>query len=476
MPKKFSERDAFIAAQSELAKIGVTLKVGLSNTATRSELLEERANLRRGINTLHAAARDCSDSDSKRFEELTTAIEACGDLINRISSQLDLDEAAAEAFRASTNGSADSVLRDQAGNRIGVLLSNDDLRDSGKVAAKLGSAGSRSSAFAAEEDVSLSAFFRGVAGGRTTEAIRNALTEGTDSEGGHAVPSWLLPGILSALVPASSLLSAGANIGVLQQPGDSFKIAAVDTVPTAAWRLEAGELEESEPTFRAVTIIPRSLAFIFKVSRELLMDAPGIEQALRVAIAQAFAVELDRAGLLGSGEAPEIRGVLETPGIKTYDMGEDGGALCNYAPIIRARRLIADANAPAPTAIITSNREAETIELFTDSTGQPLRRPPALESLKFISTSQIPVDDEHGEADDASTMFLGNFAFATFYLRERISVQKLVELYAGTGEVGFACHARVDLALAYPAAFCAIKGVIPVPPEEEEIEDETPPA
>lgn len=459
--KKFK----FLAAQAEMGKLGIKLNVGYSNGASKSEMLEERANLRRGLNDLRNAAREAIDKgDGKRADEIMEAMDACTDIINVISNRLDLDDAAQRRTenRGFTDG--DDALRDQSGKQIGVMLSNSDLRDMGRIADKLGSKESRAFDHDGGEEGDaggLAAFFRGIAGGRTTEAVRASLTEGTDSQGGHAVPSWLLPGILSALVPASSMLQAGAHIGVLQQPGDSFKIAAVNSVPTAAWRNESGTLSESDPTFRAVTVVPRSLAFIFKVSRELLMDAPGMEGALRIAIAQAFAKEIDRAGLIGTGTAPEIRGVLNTTGIKTYDMGTNGAAMTDYATIIKARRTLADANAPMPNAIITSNREAETIDLFADTTGQPLRRPPALEQLQFLSTSQIPTTDTHGTATDAATMFLGDFGLATFYMREQLSVQKLNELYAGTGEIGFACHARVDLALAYPSAFCAINGVIP---------------
>lgn len=457
-------RESFLAATAELGKLGITLKN--SHNGTKAEMLAERADLRRGINTLRDEARKVTAAPgtpgSERFGELVDAIEACSDMIDKVSNQLDLDEAATAAFsgRASATG-GDSILRDQEGKRIGVLLSNADLRDPVRIASQLGT-DRRTVGHDSEEDSGLAAFFRGIAGGRTTEAIRNSLSEGTDSAGGHAVPTWLLPGILSALTPASSMLSAGANIGVLQQPGDSFKIAAVDTVPTAAWRAENGNLSESDPTFRAVTVVPRSLAFIFKVSRELLMDAPGMEQALRIAIAQAFAKEIDRAGLIGTGTAPEIRGILNTTGVNTYSMGTNGDQLENYAPIIRASRLIADDNAPAPNAIITSTREDETIALFADTTGQPLRRPPSLESMQFLATSQIPVNEDQGTAENvASTMFLGKYSLATFYMREQMSVQKLNELYAAAGQVGFACHARVDLALAYPAAFCTIRGVIP---------------
>ena len=73
----------------------------------------------------------------------------------------------------------------------------------------------------------------------------------------------------------------------------------LDTIPTAAWRAEAGAVSESDPAFRGVVMVPRSLAFRFKVSRELLADGVGIEDALKVAIAQAFAKELDRVALRG---------------------------------------------------------------------------------------------------------------------------------------------------------------------------------
>lgn len=455
-----NKREGVLAATAELGKLGI--KLGDIDRIKNQK--EQRAELRRAINKVQNHAREKPENLTDATLE---AIECLGARVEIIDHQERMDntaESLMDARRRQAGGHDDSVLRDQSGERIGVLLSNADLRDVGKIAGKLGRKEPRAFDYSGDDDGEsggLAAFFRGIAGGRTTEAIRASLSEGTDSQGGYAVPSWLLPGILNALVPASAMLQAGAHIGVLDQPADSFKIAAVNSVPTAAWRNESGALSESDPTFRGVTITPRSLAFIFKVSRELLMDAPGIETALRIAIAQAFAKEIDRAGLIGTGTAPEIRGVLNTVGIKTYDMGTNGAAVTDYGTIVKARRTLADANAPMPNAIIISNREAETIDLFADTTGQPLRRPPALEQLQFLATSQIPTDDDHGTADDASTMYLGDFGLATFYMREQLSIQKLNELYAATGEIGFACHARVDLALAYPSAFCAIKGVIP---------------
>lgn len=132
---------------------------------------------------------------------------------------------------------------------------------------------------------SISEFMRGVAGMKLTEAVRNTLLVGTDSAGGYSLPSYLQLQMLEAMAPVSSLMTAGAGVARLDQGAKNFRIAAVNTIPTAAWRLEAGSLAVSDPVFRAVDITPRSLSFIFKVSRELLMDSSNLDQALFNAIA-----------------------------------------------------------------------------------------------------------------------------------------------------------------------------------------------
>ncbi len=311
----------------------------------------------------------------------------------------------------------------------------------------------------APEGVKMGDFLRAISGGVAPDHVKS-LVIGTDSLGGYAVPDVLLPGILSALAPSSSLLSAGANLVMVDgTAGKSFNIAGVHSIPTAAWRNENGAVAESDPAFRAVEITPRSLSFQFRVSRELLQDAPGVEMALNVAIGQAFAKEMDRAGLRGSGTAPEIRGLLNTVGVHVVESGADGAALTNYAKFIEAARKIKEANAPAPTAVIMSPREDESVALFADTTGQPLRRPDALANWQFLTSSQIPTNLTVGTSTDCAEAYLGDFTRLAFFVREGVSVQVVSELFAGTGQIAFICHARLDVAPLYPQAFAVIKGV-----------------
>lgn len=313
----------------------------------------------------------------------------------------------------------------------------------------------------ASDSVSLHDFMRGVAGLKTTDSAINALSVGTDSAGGYAVPKVVMPRILDALVPASALLQAGAGFVPLEEGAKSAMTAVVDTLPAAAWRAELGTVAVSDPTFRGVEAIPRSLACIVKVSRELLADASDMDRALRTAIAQAFAKELDRVGLLGSGTAPEPRGLLNTVGVNVVNSGTNGTALAGYAPILSGIRSILDNNGPMPTAAIMAPRTLVDFGGLEDTTGQPLRAPTLAEGVSIIGTSQVPTNVTVGTSSDASSIFLGDFSRMHFLLRETLSIQLLREAYAGTGELGFLCHMRADVVVPYPQAFAVVKGVRP---------------
>lgn len=314
----------------------------------------------------------------------------------------------------------------------------------------------------ADKDVTLSDFVRGVAGLKTTPAAIKALGVGTDTAGGYAVPDVVMPQILSALVPVSSLLQAGAGVVPMEYGAKSVTTAAVSTIPTAEWREEHGAIAASEPAFRAVVGVPQSLAFYFKISRELLADANNIETALRTAIAQAFAKELDRAGLRGSGTAPEPRGLLNTSGVNTIDHGGgDGASLEDYAPLLSGMETMLAADAPQPNAVICSPRSLIKWAGLLDTTGQPIRKPDIVQSLPIIATSQIPNDLTVGTADDCTEIYMGNFSHMYFLLRENVSILRLNEVFATTGEIGFVCHVRADVVVTYPAAFTVVTGIRP---------------
>lgn len=414
------------------AKNGIPEAVQIGNhdpfTMRPSDLHELRKTARRAMNSITTSLKPGDYNDNT-----TDAITFAGNVIANITQSLE--------------------RREEAELRFGKKQSTNVLRNADDFARHYGRHKGQ------DESFDIADFLKGVANLRTTPEVSNALSVGTDTSGGYAVPGMLMPGILAALAPASSLLQAGAGIVTLEDGAKSFTTAAVDTIPTAAWRAEGGALAESDPAFRAVVATPRSLSFMFKVSRELLADAVGLTEALNIAIGQAFAKELDRVGLRGTGTAPQPRGILNTSGIQAVTNGANGAALAGYANLFSAIQALMAADAPMPGAAIMSPRSLVKLGGLVDSTGQPVAMPGMLEPVRLIASSQIPNNLTVGTSTDCSEIYVGDFSKVYFAMRENFSVQLLNELYAGTGEIGFACHVRADVVLTYPAAFSVVTGV-----------------
>lgn len=311
---------------------------------------------------------------------------------------------------------------------------------------------------ASPEPVSMQSFLGGIAGLKSTEGVRAALAGGVDSTGGFAIPSRLAPNILDAMTAASTCLQAGAGITLIDG-AKSYTTAAVDGIPAAEWRLEAGNVAESDPSFRGVIATPKSLAFYFKISRELLADGQDLDRALQTLIAQSFALALDKAGLRGSGTNPEPRGLLNTTGVNAITSGAAGASLTSYAKFFEGAGAILGADHGMPTAAIMAPRSLVKLGGMVDTTGQPLRLPPMLENMQLLSTSQIPVNLTVTTSNDCSEIFLGNFADMQFIMRETVSIQLLRESFALQGQLAFVGHVRADVIVSRPKSFAIVTGV-----------------
>jgi len=361
--------------------------------------------------------------------------------------QIALKHLASKPLPTSDIGGHHNPVIDTSGAAVKVLRNASDIRS--HYATRQGGG----------EDIGLIDFVRGAARMKTTEAASRALSVGTDSAGGYTVPVATMPGVLEALTPASSLIQAGVGILPLGEGAKSYNFAALDALPTAAWRAENGVVSESAPTFKNIAVTPHDLSFMVKMSRELLADSPNAEQALQVAIGQAMAIELDRAGLLGSGTAPEPRGLKNTSGIQTVTSGTNGAVLASYANFFSGLTALMGANAPMPNAAIMAPRSLVKLGGLVDTTNQPLQVPGMLQGIKLLQTSQLPINQTVGTSTDCSDIFLGDFSKMFFAMREQINIQVLNELYADYGQIAFVCHARVDVLVQYPQAFCLISGV-----------------
>jgi HK97 family phage major capsid protein len=299
----------------------------------------------------------------------------------------------------------------------------------------------------------LGRYLRAMVTGAESDLEKRALSEGSDSAGGYTVPTHLSARLIDALRAASVVTRAGAQTVMLE--GMTNNIARLASDPTPGWREEGAPVAASDPTFDNVQLVPRSLAVMTRVSMELLQDSINLGTELPRILATSLASELDRVALLGTGTAPEPRGIRATAGIGTDALG---GSIA-YTDLAQARTAILTANAGPVSAFIMHPRDEGQLTGLTDSTGQPLSVPPVLAPIPMLTTTAIPSNG--GAGTNESTVFAGNFAHMLIGIRSELRIEVLREIYMGNLQYAFIAHMRADVAVQHPGAFYTLTGVTP---------------
>lgn len=298
----------------------------------------------------------------------------------------------------------------------------------------------------------LGQYLRSMVTGAKSDVERRALSEGSDSAGGYTVPDILSAQLIDLARARSVCIAAGAQTVPLGS--DTNRIAKLLSDPVPAWRNEGGAVALSDPTFGPVDLTPRSLAVQTLISAELLEDTLNLAVELPRVMAAAMAVELDRVALIGSGAAPEPRGIANTSGIGTF---AQNAVIANYANLSRARTGILSAN-HMPTAYVMHPRDEGTFTDLVDSDGQPLMAPRAVADIPMLTTTSLPIDG--GTGDNESTIIAGDFTRLLLGIRYDVRVEILkTSTYASNLQYTMLAHMRADVAVTHPGAFYTLTGV-----------------
>lgn len=308
-------------------------------------------------------------------------------------------------------------------------------------------------------EISFGELARAMALGGGSPAVRAALAEGTDSAGGVTVPVVLSAMLVDRLRAKSTVFQAGAETLVLDT-GKATTITAIASDPVAGWRAENAAVATSDMTFAPITLTPKSLAVIVTASRELIEDSINLNQALMSCLTKSFAAELDRVALIGAGSATEPKGCSKVSGVGSVSMGDNGAALTNYDPFVQALGTLRTANASDPTAVIMHPRSDQELNLLKDSQNRPLSRPACIETLPFLVTSKLPINETQGSANTASRAVMADFTELIVGIRHNIVIEILREKYADSLQYGFLAHLRADIAVKHAASFCNVVGIL----------------
>ncbi|MBR2724636.1 MAG: phage major capsid protein [Ruminococcus sp.] len=282
--------------------------------------------------------------------------------------------------------------------------------------------------------------------------VFDALQIGTDSEGGFLVPDEFESTLIDRLHDENIIRSLATVI--LSSSGDK-KIPVVAGHGEAVWTDEEAAFTESDDSFGVVTLGAHKLSSIIKVSEELLNDAAfDIEGYISNEFVRRMAAAEENAFINGDGTGRPT-GLISTA---------ETGVTATAANAITADELINlyhSLRSPyrKNAVFIANDSTIKTIRQLKDLNGVYLWQPGLKEGQpdtlignKIYSSSYMP---EIG-AGKAPLVF-GDMSYYWIADRQGRIFQRLNELYAATGQIGFRTYQRVDGKLTLPEAVKTLK-------------------
>lgn len=271
--------------------------------------------------------------------------------------------------------------------------------------------------------------------------VTNALSIGTDSEGGYLCPDEYERTLVEALEDEVFFRSL-ANV-IRTSSGDR-KIPIVTSKGEAAWIDEGGQFPESDDSFGQTSIGAHKLATMIKVSDELLNDSVfNIEQYIAKEFARRIGAKEEEAFFVGDGTGKPI-GIFNTTG------GADTGVEVTGTNITfdDVMDLYYSLRAPYRNKAtwLLNDSTVKAIRKLKDGNGNYIWQPSVREGepdriLNRPYRTSIYVPEI---AAGNRVMAFGDFSYYWIADRQGRSFKRLNELFATTGQVGFLASERVD--------------------------------
>lgn len=292
--------------------------------------------------------------------------------------------------------------------------------------------------------------------------VRNALSEGSDTEGGYLVPDEFEHTLVSGMEAESAIRSLAH---VITTSNGVHKIPVVRTKGTANWIDEGGSYGDSDDVFGQEQLDAHKIGTVIKVSEELLNDSAfELEEYFQDEFARRIGAKEEEAFLVGDG-SKKPTGILNQTG------GAEVGVTTASEKTITADEIIDlyySIKSPyRKNAVwILNDSTVRAIRKLKDSNGQYLWQPALHEGehetllgKKIMTSPYVP---EMGSGK--KVILFGDLSYYWIGDRQGITFKRLNERYADMGQVGFLASKRVDGKLVLPEAIKVLqmKGTDPL--------------
>ena len=270
--------------------------------------------------------------------------------------------------------------------------------------------------------------------------LHNVLSESTDVDGGYLVPEEFERQIITGLDEVNIIRSLAKVITTHHDR----KIPISVGHSVATWTAENAAYTESNPTFGQKQIDAYKLTDLIRISVELLQDSEfDLESYIAAEFARAFGIAEEQAFCVGTG-------VNQPTGIFTANGGTVGvtATATNTITVDEVISLVYALKAPyrKNAAFLMNDATVALLRKLKDNNGAYLWQPSvqAGQPDKLLGYPLYTSPYAPTVAGGALAVAFGDFK--NYWIGDRAgrTVQRLNELYATNGQVGYVATERVD--------------------------------
>ncbi len=283
--------------------------------------------------------------------------------------------------------------------------------------------------------------------------LHNVLSESTDTDGGYLVPEEFEKQILDGLTEANVIRLLAKTI----KTNNDRKIPVAVGHSVANWTAENAAFTESNPTFGQKEIDAYKLTDLVRISVELLQDSAfNLEEYIANEFIRAFGIAEEQAFCVGTGSG-------QPTGIFTANGGTVGvtAAATNAVTADELITLIYSLKSPyrRNAKFLMNDATVAAVRKLKDLNGSYLWQPSVqsgqpdkLLGYELYTSPYVPT-----AAAGALTVAFGDFQNYWIADRSGRTVQRLNELYATNGQVGYVATERVDGKVILPEGIKLLK-------------------
>jgi HK97 family phage major capsid protein len=290
------------------------------------------------------------------------------------------------------------------------------------------------------------------------------LISGSSGDGGALVATNLLAGSFIEALRANMVVKQAGALFLSGLVGE-VAIPAQNAVNSASWVAENAAVTEVNPTYRQVTMAPKTLGTFTDISRHLMhQSTPAIETIVRNDIIRSLSNEVDKKAIQGDGTSNTPTGILNTSGIGAVAIGTNGGA-GTWAHVVNTWKEVATDNANVGAlAFVTSplqiSRFMAAAKVSSSDSVMIMNDQAKLMGYNVFSTTNSPDNLTKGTASGTcSALTFGNFN--DLIIGEWGSLDISVDPYTNAAKGGTRIIGLydVDVAVRHAESFAAVKDI-----------------